>query len=167
MPPAGKKETLEVFVLSYSSLVAFSGVRFLAQKRSHTASYMKHLWHHYKIQSCLILLVVCLMSSPDSFKCSNFTSLKIIKYSPSLREDYVRLHPDSFAVLGQSKKIHEDGLHYLTRWISQDFCSALVWFSVFCVWFILFRCDWAAWINYRAQISVKCQYCWEMGCGWV
>lgn len=62
-----------------------------------------------------MLLVVCLMSSPDSFKCSNFTSLKIIKYSPTLREDYVRLHPDSFAVLGQNKKIHEDGLHYLNQ----------------------------------------------------
>lgn len=79
----------------------------------HAASYTKHLCHHYKMQSCLMLLIVHLMSSPNSFKCSSFTSLRAIKYSPSPRGAYIRLYPNSVLVLSQRRCIR---LGYASRW---------------------------------------------------
>lgn len=81
-----------------------------------------------------------LMSSPNSFKCSNFTSLKTIKYSLRLRVGYVRLHPNSVLCI-RAEQRWCISLDYAT---CQESLSESVGISQVRAWFILFRHDWTA-----------------------
>lgn len=125
-----------------------------------------------------------LMSSPNSFKCSNFKSLKTIKYSLRLRVGYVRLHPNSVPCI-RAEQRWCIRLDYAT---CQESLSELVGISqvywsdsqsmpcLFCLDMIglprLITAPRSLYFEGNRLIAawsqdVKCQYCWEMGCGWV